>query len=82
MLEWLLSHGAEVDYRSKGKQTPLHGAAYYSHPEITEILLKHGADPNARDKFGNTPLHLAAGGSVHTVKALLAGGADPNIRDD
>jgi len=59
-----------------------------------KVLLKHGADPNARihqekqtvrapnevSFEGATPLALAAEvNSLDVIKALVAGGADPNI---
>ena len=49
-------------------------------------LLAHGADPNTRWAHWDaavTPLHLAilGGGHGDVVRALLAAGADPTIRD-
>ena len=39
-------------------------------------------DPNAHDATGRTALHLAVGaGDARRVRSLLAGGADPNVRD-
>ena len=39
--------------------------------------------PNARNKNGRTPLHYAAQGEAPAVvAALVAGGADPNQRDE
>ena len=38
--------------------------------------------PTSRNEDGCTPLHLAAGsGNLEIVKACLAHGADPSIRD-
>src|SRR6476646_2256525 len=45
-------------------------------------LLK-SADPNTRDKRGTTPLmYAAASGSIDSVRALLAAGADVNAAND
>ena len=46
-----------------------------------ELLLKRGADPNATQEGGWTALHGAAqAGQREMVEALLAGGADVNLR--
>ena len=50
------------------------------------LLLEAGADPDRKFSDGDAPLHAAirSGGSrgkVEVVKALLAGGADPCVRD-
>ena len=50
------------------------------------LLLDAGADPDRKDPGGEAPLHIAirTGGSrskVDVAEALLAGGADPCVRD-
>ena len=53
----------------------------YQHTAAALALLEGGADINVRDRAGNTPLHLAAQvGDMQLVRALLAKGADPNVR--
>ena len=65
--------------------TALHTAAVNSHTEMVQLLLQFGADPNAigfeRDNKGLTPPVVLAAweGSLETLRALLDGGADPNI---
>jgi len=64
--------------------TPLHLAAFFGHPKITEMLLAQDADVTARSRNpnGNTPLHAALVGNHKLVVGLLIGrGADVNAAD-
>ena len=64
--------------------TPLHLAAFFGHPKITELLLAQNADVTARSRNanGNTPLHAALVGNHKFVAGLLIGhGADVNAAD-
>ena len=76
MARYLLAQGANVDARSKAKQTPLHLAAQRGDTAMINILMAHHADPNPLDREGHTPADLAA---LHhhqqTVKLLVAQGA-------
>jgi ankyrin repeat protein len=57
----LLTHGADVNARSRQGYTPLSCAIAggYDSPEIVLALLENGADVNAADKSGQTPLSIA-----------------------
>jgi hypothetical protein len=55
----LLDAGASVDARGNGGATPLHSAAGYGYPSVTELLLARGAEVNAIDHLGRTPLGIA-----------------------
>lgn len=60
--------------------TPLHHAT--RHPELIKAMLEAGADVNARTSRGGTALHWAVlGSNSKSVELLLAGGADPAIKD-
>jgi ankyrin repeat protein len=90
----LLEKGANPDLMDEGGCTALHYAASDGNgADMVRALLAHGAHPNPRttrdareyvyagvNLTGATPLFLAASrGNVETVRALLAGGADPFI---
>ena len=87
----LLSHGADVNVKGRGKDTrdwtPLHSAVENNAKDAVAFLLKNKADPNARvgTSFGEsgagyTPLLMAtARVEPEIVDLLLATGADPNL---
>jgi len=90
----LLDHGADVNGRNDGQETPLHYAMKGSplSLDMVKLLVDRGADVNAQDYRGETPLHFAvmAGGpmrlrasilSLEMIELLLDRGADVNARD-
>ena len=55
-------------------------AAAGAETEVLGVLLAHGADPNQLDRVGRSPLYDAVThGREPAVRALLEGGADPNL---
>ena len=83
--------GTDTNATNTEGQTPLHLAAAHGEP-LHEIKTVHGRKSmfrllinnniNAQDKKGQTPLHLAAFyGMPNSVRALLALGADAQIKD-
>jgi len=63
--------------------TPLHLAAFFSHPEVARLLIERGAHVRAvaRNPSRVEPLHsAAAAGQIEIVETLLRAGADPNAR--
>ena len=76
----LIAAGADPNDRLPDGTSPLVMAAYSGRGEVGAFLLDRGADPNDM-AAGFTPLHAAILKSeVTLVKALLARGANPNIR--
>ena len=76
----LLAAGANVDNPAANGASPLVVATHSGHTAFAQFLLAEGADPDAIGA-GYTALHAAVlRGDLTTVEALLAHGADPNIR--
>ncbi|MEI9906077.1 MAG: ankyrin repeat domain-containing protein [Asticcacaulis sp.] len=80
--------GADVAAKNRRGATPLHYAADANRyaPEAQAatvfVLLKAGAIVDAPDKSGVTALHRAVRTrAVAAVRMLLAGGADPNLKN-
>lgn len=71
----LIANGAEVNARNRHGQTPLHWAAQLnSGDDIDRYRMK---DPEDLYK----QIYLSAGSPDVVIEALLAAGADPQIRD-
>jgi len=76
----LLDAGAKVHEKAADGNTPLVLAAMSGHGQFASFLLDRGADPNAAGA-GYTALHAAVlRADPALVKALLAKGANPNVR--
>ena len=59
LAQLLLAHGAKVNVRGEGGDSPLHEAAGSGQIEFAKLLLAHGADVNAKDDDSKTPLTIA-----------------------
>ncbi|SIQ94900.1 hypothetical protein SAMN05920897_11932 [Alkalispirochaeta americana] len=83
MVQFLLSHGADVNATSEDRgNTPIMDAAADGNSELTGLLLHAGAALDGQSKNGQTALVLAVGqGAEKTAQLLLMGGADPHIKD-
>ncbi|KAL4786881.1 ankyrin repeat-containing domain protein [Aspergillus varians] len=55
----LISHGADINLRSRYGRTPLHLSVMAGHWETTATLLRAGADPNINDQWGYPPLAMS-----------------------
>ena len=77
----LLSHGADVNARSKMDQSPLHAVCWSKQSsagltQVVRLLLEAGAHASAGNRRGQTPLHWAAHyGHVGAVRLLVQYGA-------
>jgi ankyrin repeat protein len=75
----LIARDADVN---KPGWTPLHYAATGGHVAIIQLLLKQHAYIDAASPNKSTPLMMAASyGTSAAVEALLAGGADPTLKN-
>jgi ankyrin repeat protein len=86
MMDFLISNGADVNFRSTEGKTILQSNAGTGNGDdalaVIKVLLNHGADVNARDKNGNTALHEAAlNPRAGALEYLLKHGANPNALD-
>jgi ankyrin repeat protein len=83
MTDALLAAKAKTDVVTRlGSYTPLHLASSRAHGPVVVRLLDAGSDATAVTGTGVQPIHLAAeSGSADAVQALLAHGADLNVRD-
>ncbi|HEX7359593.1 MAG TPA: ankyrin repeat domain-containing protein [Bryobacteraceae bacterium] len=74
----LIKAGADVNVRSgPDDETPIFHACEL--PGVAPLLIKAGADLNVRNQWTETPLMSCT--DSDDLKALLAAGADPTLRD-
>ncbi|MEP6962268.1 MAG: ankyrin repeat domain-containing protein, partial [Acidobacteriota bacterium] len=80
----LIAAGADVDGVESTGVNLLHWATITNRPALIPVLVKAGVPLNETDENGFTPLMYAATidfGDTKALDALLAAGADPNIKD-
>ncbi|EAY03874.1 ankyrin repeat protein, putative [Trichomonas vaginalis G3] len=69
LLEYFLSHGADINEKNKNGETALHNAARNNRKEIAELLISHGADINEKKIKMEKPHFILQLGTI--VKKLL-----------
>jgi len=81
--EWLIAAGADTGARDHLGRTALHWAAPNRRLHAVAVLVEAGASLDALDQLGRTPLMraIAAAAPSELIEILLAGGADPDVRD-
>ena len=78
--EFLLRHGAIIDYNLGNKQPLLVDAAQDDNLEIVKLLLSYKANPNSKSEDGTTALiHASINKNFPMIKELVKNGADINI---
>jgi ankyrin repeat protein len=82
-LRFLLSQGAEPDYRDPGGRTLIMAAAASGNIPVMTYLLDGKKNLEEKDHKGSVALHLAAeAGNVPVIELLLSHGAKLDPRDD
>ena len=77
VVDYLLSHGANIESKIFGGFTPLHVASYQNHLPVVEYLISHGANIESKTKEGYTPLHIASfNNHLPIVEYLISHGAN------
>jgi ankyrin repeat protein len=82
VMQALLDAGADATRWHPEGETPLMAAARTGRVDAVQLLLSHGSFVNAQDPFQEETalMWASAEGHLPVVKALLAAGADPNLK--
>lgn len=80
ILDSMLQAKADINIPIRREGTPLHHAVRWQDLQHVSMLLERKADPNTFDDFGKSPLHSAINRGTCYVEALLANGANANLK--
>ena len=69
VVKWLLSRGANPNFRAERGGTPLYWATKQAHLDVVRALVVAGADPRVPDRYGRSAVQMAAG-SRELIQAL------------
>lgn len=59
LVQRMLEHDAEVNFRTRDQDTPLHIAAFFGRDECFRMLMDYGADPTLRNRSFALPADVA-----------------------
>ncbi|EAY13846.1 hypothetical protein TVAG_044060 [Trichomonas vaginalis G3] len=83
LLEYFLSHGANINEKDNDGKTALYIAAGINRKEIAEFLISHGANINEKNNDGETALQDAARhNSKEIAELLISHGANIEEKND
>ncbi|KAH9315029.1 hypothetical protein KI387_023656, partial [Taxus chinensis] len=83
LLNFLLSHGVDINATDKDGQSALHKAIACKKEGIVSYLLRAGADTLIRDTDGATLIHYAVEvAAIQTIKHLILYKVDINVPDN
>ncbi|KAH6609616.1 hypothetical protein Trco_002962 [Trichoderma cornu-damae] len=82
VVDYLISHGADVTLEGGFVGTALHAACYATTPSTIKTLLEKGAGVDVKDSMGRLPIHAAAFHGIDNFEVILEAGGDIGARDD
>lgn len=87
LIDWLVSHGANLNAADNIGFTALHFAAQEANTESLKLLVESGANLNQKDIHGNTPawvsvMNWKAGKNFDNLKKLENSGADLSLKNN
>jgi ankyrin repeat protein len=69
----LIEHGANINAKGLGDDTPLHTAIIFGYLDVVQALLERGADPNRANDIGDTPIDYAEREGYDDIVVCLKG---------
>jgi Fem-1 homolog b len=67
----LVENGADVNFLTETKSSPLRAACYLGHLNIVEYLVEHGANVNITNIYNSTCLMIASHNSKYIFIIIL-----------